>query len=112
MLSMDDRKRLPGIYEKRYKSENLKRAIADDGMWYLIPCVSGSMTTTALLHFPYLFGHCCYAARRFSGQDGSISEHDSQGNERKVTTHTKNRARHDHAHAGYDFATKDAANPF
>ena len=43
MLSMDERKKLPGIYEKRYKSENLKRAIADDGMWYLIPCVSGGM---------------------------------------------------------------------
>ena len=50
MLSMDDRKKLPGIYEKRYKSENLKRAIADDGMWYLIPCVSVGMDSPQGIH--------------------------------------------------------------
>ena len=50
MLSMDDRKKLPDIYEKRYKSENLKRAIADNGMWYLIPCVSGGMDSPQGIH--------------------------------------------------------------
>jgi hypothetical protein len=46
MLSME-RKTLPGIYEKRYKSEHLKSLIADDGMWYLIPAVSGGMNSPA-----------------------------------------------------------------
>lgn len=39
----DDRKKLPGIYESQYKSELLKKNIADDGMWFLIPCISGGM---------------------------------------------------------------------
>ncbi|MBQ8008950.1 MAG: hypothetical protein IJ081_03090 [Prevotella sp.] len=34
---------LPTRYEKLYKSAYLKTAIADDGMWNLIPSVTGSM---------------------------------------------------------------------
>ena len=34
---------LPTRYEKLYKSSYLKTQIADDGMWYLIPGVTGGM---------------------------------------------------------------------
>lgn len=34
---------LPSRYEKLYKSNYLKNQIADEGMWYLIPSVTGGM---------------------------------------------------------------------
>jgi hypothetical protein len=39
----DKREKLPGGYENRYKSENLKALIADEGMWTFIPAVEGIM---------------------------------------------------------------------
>ena len=40
-----ERELLPGRYEGRYKSENLKAQIADIGMWSMIPAVSGGMNS-------------------------------------------------------------------
>ena len=37
------RELLPGGFEARYKSEDLKEKIVDDGMWVLIPAVTGIM---------------------------------------------------------------------
>lgn len=37
--------KLPGDFEGRYKSENLKDQIADEGMWGLIPAVTYSMSS-------------------------------------------------------------------
>ena len=42
---MDERRLLPSIYEEKYTSENLKKQIADEGMWYLIPCVDCDMNS-------------------------------------------------------------------
>ena len=39
------RELLPSIYEKKYKSEDLKEKIADLGMWSLIPAVTGKMNS-------------------------------------------------------------------
>ena len=38
--------KLPGDFENRYKSENLKDQIADIGMWGMIPAVNYSMSST------------------------------------------------------------------
>lgn len=37
------REKLPGKYEERYKSEDLKWNIAEIGMWSMIPAVTGSI---------------------------------------------------------------------
>ena len=36
-------KELPGDFEARYKSRDLKDQIADEGMWQLIPAVTGNL---------------------------------------------------------------------
>lgn len=39
------RKMLPAEFEKRYSSEALKKLIAEDGMWFMIPSVSGTLNS-------------------------------------------------------------------
>lgn len=45
MIFNEKRELLPPIYEKKYKSEELKEKIADLGMWSLIPAVTGNMNS-------------------------------------------------------------------
>ena len=40
-----NREKLPDRFEKKYKSEELKARIADEGMWFLIPAVTGSISS-------------------------------------------------------------------
>ncbi len=42
-MPLSSSKELPGDFEKRYKSRELKDKIADEGMWQLIPAVTGNM---------------------------------------------------------------------
>ena len=44
---MANREKLPGIYETRYKDEDLKAKIADIGMWSMIPAVRDKMNSKA-----------------------------------------------------------------
>ena len=46
MMNNSQREKLPGVYEKKYKSDQLKSKIADDGMWCLIPAVTGNMNSS------------------------------------------------------------------
>ena len=39
------RERLPGPYEKKYKSEYLKQQIVPLEMWFPIPCVKGTLNS-------------------------------------------------------------------
>ena len=49
-MKLKRREPLPGPYEKKYKSEDLKFKIADIGMWSMIPAVKGDMDSPSGLN--------------------------------------------------------------